>query len=289
MVEKRIELTPELAKYYLAHNCEENRSAKKSNYLQIADDIRNGRWNPEISEIQDPIIISTEGELLNGQHRCLAVIETGMSVSTMVKEGVNKDVYFYLDNGMKRTPGDYIKLPEAKSLASIAKAMCAIEDGNASLSQAIFGKTNVGKRTIVVSRQQILEKVEENPDKISTLHKLGEKCRRYLGGKDASYAIAFSIINFVGRGDLISEFAEEMSLLSPTSPAVIATRSYMTRCIMSPNFDSNRKWKISCIFCAYEAFRRNSDIQSFNKNSKYFDIYEKYVMDSRKTNKEVLA
>lgn len=288
MSRERILLTPSLAKELLSHNYVGNRRTRPSIIAKYAIEIKEGRWNSEVSNIQDPLMISKDGELLNGQHRCHAVIEADTPIYIYVEKDVDVNIFKYLDDGEKRAAADYISLPNANGIACLAKIICAVEDGSAPLTSAILGKMNNGKVLPMATRQQILDKVHTDSDRIVEYFRLGMRAAVYLGGngKRGPISAAFFIIDFCGRGDMLDRFADECSKLVPSSHAIIVLRSYVAKCLGQSNFKADYKWMCGCIFTAYEAFRGNIEIKSFNKIGLYFSQYDKYVGETRNNMKE---
>lgn len=96
-----IMVTPVLARYWLSLNTS-NRSVRKThvNYLKsVMDD---GEWVLN----GQPIVFSSDGKLLDGQHRLKAVIKHGDSVAFDVRFGIDPETFFTLDEGVKRNPSD---------------------------------------------------------------------------------------------------------------------------------------------------------------------------------------
>lgn len=80
-------LTVEIAQALLSVNVG-NRRCRNKHAGRLAAEITNDRWKLNFSAI----IIDSIGHLLDGQHRCEAVIRTGIAVRTLVIIGVSPDV-----------------------------------------------------------------------------------------------------------------------------------------------------------------------------------------------------
>ena len=100
-----VELTPELAELLLARN-QENRIISQHKVGAYARDIAQGRWQHN----GEPIIVSDTEELNDGQHRCLAVVETGRSIVTEMGFGFPRSSRLTVDIGMKRTVGQQLSM-----------------------------------------------------------------------------------------------------------------------------------------------------------------------------------
>lgn len=95
-------ITPEVAAYYLSMNIG-NRSIKTDRVSQYARLMTEGKWKEDNG---DPLRFSKKGILLSGQHRLLAVIESGKSIWTDVARGFDDDITGVIDAGAARTVGD---------------------------------------------------------------------------------------------------------------------------------------------------------------------------------------
>lgn len=113
-------ITPQYAKYLLDHN-RNNRKIRASMVSRYAAMMLAGRW----VENGDVIRISDTGQLLDGQHRLMAVVESGVSIRCGIASGLKDSVFTTLDTGGVRTAADAARLAgiaSAKGAASVAAA-----------------------------------------------------------------------------------------------------------------------------------------------------------------------
>lgn len=113
-----IMLTPDVARMLLASN-EGNRRINQSTLEVYCADIRTGRWDLNGESIK----VSTDGMLNDGQHRCWAVIETGMPIRTMITFGVKRDSRMTLDQGKTRSTADYIAMETGTKYVVLCSAI----------------------------------------------------------------------------------------------------------------------------------------------------------------------
>lgn len=105
---------------YLARKAT-NRPLSEATALAYADDMRHDRW---LNGGQG-LIISVNGKLLDGQHRCRAIILAQRPVSMLVVRGVDPKVFPILDLGKPRTLSDILAIEghkDTKQTSSIASA-----------------------------------------------------------------------------------------------------------------------------------------------------------------------
>lgn len=118
-VSEVVTLTPILAGLLLERN-KENRPVSQTNLDRLKSDLKGGRYvfNGEA------IIISASGDLNDGQHRCMAVRETGKSLRTVMVFGPARETRMTLDQGVLRSAGHYLSMAgftDTNYLAGVAK------------------------------------------------------------------------------------------------------------------------------------------------------------------------
>lgn len=119
------DLTPEIAELLISKN-PGNRTLKRPLLAQIERDIVAGNYTFN----GEPIIISVEGYINDGQHRSWAVKNTGRAVRTLFVFGLPYDTRMTTDQGVAKTPGDYLAmtgLDSGNTRAAIAGYLWQIE------------------------------------------------------------------------------------------------------------------------------------------------------------------
>ena len=156
-------LTPELAKKWLETMPDYQRTKKDLWVAEYAKDMEEGRWNEKIG---DRIRFNKKGQMIDGQHRCLAVIESGVSIMVEVIEGLDDSAYPFIDKGHVRTVSDSIGGKNANVRSAIAKALIALSNGtpNASILSG-----NTSKKSNPISRIEVAEVAKSKEVIISQL------------------------------------------------------------------------------------------------------------------------
>lgn len=111
-------LTPALAEVLLEHNFD-NRPVSNVAIERYERDIAHGAYRLN----GQTIVVARTGELNDGQHRCHAVIRSGVSIDVVMVFGVERDSRLTLDQGMTRTVGHYLGMQgveNAKLTAAVA-------------------------------------------------------------------------------------------------------------------------------------------------------------------------
>lgn len=120
--EPRMELvtvTPELAKQWLSRNTN-NRRLNAQYVNRLASDMFEGRWHEATS---GTLCISRDGQLMDGQHRLAAIVQTGLTFRVYVLRDADPEDFKVLDRGKSRTMASLLGLagvPSATDVASTA-------------------------------------------------------------------------------------------------------------------------------------------------------------------------
>lgn len=102
-----INLSPRLARL-LMERIGENRKPKRATIQRYAAMMRSGQWKLT----HQGIAISTRSEVIDGQHRILAVYESGVTIEVLMVRGVSQDAMLVLDSGIIRTDADSIRIAD---------------------------------------------------------------------------------------------------------------------------------------------------------------------------------
>jgi hypothetical protein len=91
-------ITPTMAKNLLKNNIG-NRKMRQRIVTQYASDMASGRWKFN----GDAIRIDSKGNVLDGQHRLQAIVESGVAQTMLVVRGLEESVRSVIDIGAKRS------------------------------------------------------------------------------------------------------------------------------------------------------------------------------------------
>jgi hypothetical protein len=111
-----IQLTPEVAKELLDRLPERQRAQSQRSIDRYASDLLEG----EFPFTGDPIRVDVNGELIDGQHRCVAVMETGITVPALVIRGLPTERIRYFDGGRPRRFQDDLRIAGYANHANLA-------------------------------------------------------------------------------------------------------------------------------------------------------------------------
>jgi hypothetical protein len=100
-----ITITPQDATAWLRCN-KINRPVRRRHMLFLAGEITDGNWQLN----GQPIVIADDEQVLDGQHRLLAIIEAGKPIKSLVVYGITPDAFKTIDTGAVRTGADALCL-----------------------------------------------------------------------------------------------------------------------------------------------------------------------------------
>ena len=124
---KAINLTPNIAKELLKSNYQKQRNISESRVNAYAQDMLSGSWvlNGET------FALDQNGMLLNGQHRCTAVVKSGITIPAIFVTGLSTESFKTIDQGFLRSMAQILTIDGYKSsalLASLARTIIYYND-----------------------------------------------------------------------------------------------------------------------------------------------------------------
>lgn len=205
-----VTLTPVLAELLLDRN-PANRPLSQLQVERLASDIKGRRWTFN----GEPIIVSRDGCLNDGQHRCAAVVAAGKPIRTMISFGFDRESRMTLDQGVQRTAGHYLGMSgvvDANAVAAIAVMIWQHKE---------FGTLSTSGRLRPTKSMTLLvaESYKDIADSLAFCSKTGGLTSRTL--------LAFCHWTFAHRAgrDAADEFMEALiggANLKKTSPILYA-------------------------------------------------------------------
>ena len=111
-------ITPEEASKLLAGN-RNNRTIRPTRIAFFEGQLKRG----EMQLTHQGVAVSPSGRLLDGQHRLIACVNTGIPLMTMVTWDVPQEAFAVLDSGCARTAGDALRANDAPSAITASAAI----------------------------------------------------------------------------------------------------------------------------------------------------------------------
>lgn len=156
-----IDLTPDLATAMLERN-PENRKLSDAQVDQFARDIVSGNW----AFNGESIIVSSDGLLNDGQHRCAAVVKAKKSIPVVLVVGAERETRTTLDQGKNRLISDYLAMDGhvgAPILASAAYIAWQVERYGFTTRASSFRPTKGELMAFIAANGSIERSVQRIP------------------------------------------------------------------------------------------------------------------------------
>lgn len=115
-------VTPEIAREWLKEFNTENRNIQKAALNKYIRDIENGSWE----DIGDPVRFDTNGLMIDGQHRLLAIIHTGVAMWLLVVRGIKPSARAVIDSGARRSSANALQIEGFKNSSATSAATSAL-------------------------------------------------------------------------------------------------------------------------------------------------------------------
>lgn len=219
-------ITPQRAEQYLNHN-KSNRKLRAGIVEKYTADMKHGRW----TQCPVPIAFYADGDIMDGQHRLRAIVESGTKQRFIVARGFQREDGLNVDTGLSRSLVDNARIsgsdPDlSNQLVGVATAVK-------------FGQ-RTGRRPLSnAERLQVVEKYREaskwalkhgpHTKMIGTMPVWAAMARAKLAGCDEHKLARFGEV--LGKG-----FSE-----GPHEAAAIALRNYILS--MGAKTSSDVAWR----------------------------------------------
>lgn len=118
-----VKLTPALAQYLLDHHNGYNRPVKDTRVDQYVMEMQLGKW----VNTGERILFDASGNMVSGQHRCLAVIKSGVTIEVDMKFGLPVEYRDFVDTGCVRSSVDILRLTGDRDAAYHTKVVNGVK------------------------------------------------------------------------------------------------------------------------------------------------------------------
>jgi len=246
-------VTPTIARELLKHNSpgDSNRVISRAFVDEMAGQLRDGKW----INTGEPVIMSDQGLLNDGQHRLQAIVETGIGCLMDLRFGIRREAFAKTDAGRKRSGGDALTIAGASSdpfnTAAAARLILSYVKG---LPNAAYERTNNGDIVAAVERWPDL------PAAVSQTQSLRKPLRNA-----ATSALSWMALRTANEAS-VNEFFDVLRLGEgrATNPPH-ALREFMMITHASPGHDTKTRMRVfaACIL-AWNAWRNPKEKAKLN-------------------------
>jgi hypothetical protein len=186
-------ITPSIAESYLKKNTR-NRKIREPHVYFLRDEISEGRWTPN-----GATIVFGNKQLLDGQHRLLAVMAAKKAIKSLVVHGVPDEFFSTIDMGAPRRPADTLLIKGETNTGKLSAAIMWV----------IRYKNNMQRKK---SSATLVEKFLETNGGIRKSVELCNKIKLMSGPVAAAGHYLFSQKNEALASKLLSGIADGVGL-----------------------------------------------------------------------------
>lgn len=219
---ERVNVTPQLAKRWLAANAENNRLPKKSKIPAYARDMLSGNWNSNTGET---IKFNTDGVLIDGQNRLHAVVMAGVPIDFDVARGLPGTAMAVLDSGSARGGADALKIAGASDRSRTSSVVRWIIMWDAKVPTGSGGGAGFNP-----TNTEILDRYSQDAGMFDAAAKRAGDCQVRGLGTGAPAGVAHYLFARISTEDTYGFFDQYVSGANlPDRSAVLALRNKMAR------------------------------------------------------------
>ena len=189
---EEVEVTEEKAREWL-EDMAPNRSVSRNNLENLVRAMEAGRWHNDGS----PIKFDTQRRLVDGQHRLLAVVHTGIPQTFLVVWGVDPTAMTTLDTGKTRNRADVLKIhdPTLVDVNNVAAATTI-------MLRWMKGARNNNLRNEYVANDEAVLFYDEHKDDIFDANKHGRKMMHAVGaGSNQAFSLCWWLLSQIDAED----------------------------------------------------------------------------------------
>lgn len=218
--------TPDVALATINEHNTDNRKLRPGVVKSYATNMREGNW----TECADPIVFSTDGELMSGQHRLHAIVESGTSHAFIVIRDFPVNAGLNIDTQLPRSFLDNAKFAGISDVSTTLMGVArGIALGNAPSTKVGAARLSMVDRLAQVEkhREAATWAMTHLPRSKTSLIPLVAVARAYYVEKDEAHLCRFCEVFKTGHYD------------NPSELAAITLRNWV---MTNPNYSRSSEW-----------------------------------------------
>lgn len=189
IVAEVVSITPAEATAWLRAN-EHNRPVRKNHVIFLANQIKSGLWQIN----GQAIVIADNEQVLDGQHRLLAIIEAGQPIKTLVVYGITPEAFSTIDTGAVRSSADALYLHFNDHGIGIVKAVATAVPWVKQLERGALRSGGSSK----ISNHEVIVYAQDHP----SLFQRAERLQSYpKDNRPLSLGVGTALYEYFARKD----------------------------------------------------------------------------------------
>lgn len=146
-------VTPERAQKWISENNLGNRPLSPNYVSTLARALERGEWKLH----HQGVAFTSDGRLLDGQHRLAAIVQAGLPADLLIARGVDSETFSVMDTGKRRTARDLLHLDGEKRTQHLSSSLRALHLYRSSPKTGWLGPS------ASLSHDQVRKVLTENP------------------------------------------------------------------------------------------------------------------------------
>ena len=273
----RMLITPEMAADMLLRNYPGNRRVRTIKVNNLAQAMRDGRF---VCTPQNRLILTTDGVLIDGQHRLNAIIQSGCSAEMHVDYVPPEDAKLIFDNidqGTIRRPGDKI----GDMNAVVSRVMNSLECGTAPIRSVLGGFTHPNVRA---TNSAVIDFYDEHDALVESVKSDVGRMTGSIGGSPMVFTAFIDLIRLVGDNSRIGDFVDDWSGLSSTSVPIQVAKNKILKA-KAQRAPMSKPAVLGMVLDSYRAFLAGStSTRCLGKSERRIDEYDALLNEWRASN-----
>jgi len=280
-----VKVTPDVAKRLLGINYDKQRNIQPSRVDAYARDMANGNWNPLAS---GTIQISSDGKVIDGQHRLLAVIKSGATIPTKVEFGGGsaEGLFDYIDNTLARSAGQFVKAKNSNAVSALSKSILCLEHGT-TVSSALKGSYRYYKengRTVSVTptRIEVVSYARNNAPLLEEITTKAKKVNRAVGANPLTIGLAIWCINELHDAYMLNEYVHDFLEVAPMNRTIGFIQGSMLRKVSQArqqHVTVDKNWTFGIFTFGYDSFVDGKTVKTTAPWERTLRLYSAAMQD----------
>jgi hypothetical protein len=251
-------ITPAAARTLLESNTH-NRNVRLNRVAQLADAMERGEWELNGETIK----VAVDGTLLDGQHRLQAIVDSGVTIHSLVLRDLSHAAQDTVDTGRRRRLADVLAIegyPDSHALAAAVSHLYRFLAGQ-----------RIDAHGEAPSTREALELLRERPQ-LSESVRVARRVVKRVGGPTAVFSAlhcVFAEIDPLPTEEFFARLADGANL--SVGDPVLHLRNQLTRPQQDRNFKQSPSTVAALTIKAFNLRRagRQIDALTFRANERF--------------------
>ena len=242
---------PELAGQYI-EGMSKNRNISQRDVESLARAMKQGLWREDAG---DPIRLNSDGQMIDGQHRMWAIVESGCEFSFLVIRGIDNSTQMIMDTGRGRRLADQLRIRGEKYPSELASAISLYSGW---INERMLMRGGGNKTKIMIPEG--ISILEQHPELRKSVA-IGYGIARAVKGGAGRWSAIHCVLSEIDAVDADAFFRQIQTgeNLSATSP-IMALRRRLADDALTQRKLGIREYT-ALVFKAWNAYREGRDIQ----------------------------